>query len=135
MEHRCAGEFQFLDSVAQSPLEALGRTARHPLLVCEALGGHFAGAHLMGGQYNVGGLDFDFKFLGTNLSSLKDSRYEGWFVGAGVSYGYSWILNKHWNIEAELGIGWTYNRYDVYPCTVCGRKIRSKRRPQLRWPH
>ena len=68
---------------------------------CEALGGHFAGAHLMGGQYNVGGLDFDFKFLGTNLSSLKDSRYEGWFVGAGVSYGYSWILNKHWNIEAS----------------------------------
>ena len=92
---------------------------------CEALGGHFAGAHLMGGQYNVGGLDFDFKFLGTNLSSLKDSRYEGWFVGAGVSYGYSWILNKHWNIEAELGIGWAYTRYDRYPCTRCGRKLQS----------
>ena len=27
--------------------------------------------------------------------------------------------------RGELGIGWTYNRYDVYPCTVCGRKIRS----------
>lgn len=92
---------------------------------CEALGGHFVGAHLMGGQYNVGGLDLDFKFLGTNFAALKDARYEGWFVGAGISYGYSWIVNKHWNIEAEIGVGWAYTRSDKFPCTRCGRKLES----------
>ena len=81
----------------------------------------------MGGQYNVGGLDLDFKLLGTDFSQLKDSRYEGWFVGAGISYGYTWILNKHWNLEAELGIGWAYTRSDKFPCTRCGRKLESGR--------
>lgn len=92
---------------------------------CEAIGGHFIGAHLMGGQYNIGGLDMDYKFLGTNFRKLRDERYEGWFVGAGISYGYSWILSKHWNIEGEIGIGWAYTRSDRYPCTRCGYKLQS----------
>lgn len=46
-------------------------------------------------------------------------------TGAGVAYGYSWILNRNWNIEAELGIGWVYSRYDVYRCADCGKKIRE----------
>ena len=35
------------------------------------------------------------------------------------------LLSEHWNIEAELGIGWAYTRYDRYPCTRCGRKLQS----------
>ncbi len=95
---------------------------------CDAIVGHFVGAHLLGGQYNVGNIDLgDLKFLGTDFSHLKDRRYQGWYVGAGVAYGYSWILGKHWNLEAELGIGWIHTRFDVYPCAECGTKLASKR--------
>lgn len=92
---------------------------------CEATAGHFVGAHLMGGQFNMANWKHGINFLGTDSRKLQDRRYQGWFAGLGIAYGYSWLLSEHWNIEAELGIGWTYNRYDVYPCTVCGRKIRS----------
>lgn len=94
---------------------------------CNTFAGHFVGMHLHGGQYNIGGLHNDIKFLGTDFGKLRDSRYEGWFVGAGVSYGYSWILGKHWNLEAELGIGWSYTRSDRYPCTHCGTKLESNK--------
>lgn len=92
---------------------------------CQAFSGHFLGAHLIGGQYNFGNLPFGFKFLGTDFSKLRDSRYQGWMGGAGVAYGYTWILDRHWNLEAELGIGWIHTRYDKYPCAVCGTKLGS----------
>ena len=95
---------------------------------CDATAGHFVAAHLLGGQYNIGNIDMgDFKFLGTNLAGLKDHRYQGWFAGAGIAYGYSWILGRHWNLEAELGIGWIHTRFDKYPCTKCGTKLYSDR--------
>lgn len=93
--------------------------------LCDALSGHFFALHLLGGQYNIGNVDLNFKMLGTDFSKLKDTRYQGWFVGAGVAYGYDWILSRHWNIEAEIGIGWVYSRYDRYPCAHCGTKIES----------
>lgn len=90
---------------------------------CDRFAGHFLGVHLHGGQYNIGGLDLNANFLGTDFRKLKDSRYQGWFVGAGVAYGYSWILDRHWNLEAELGVGYSYTRYDKYPCAKCGTKL------------
>ncbi|MCI9606635.1 MAG: DUF3575 domain-containing protein [Muribaculaceae bacterium] len=92
---------------------------------CEGLQGHFVGAHLLGGEYNVGNVDLNFKMLGTDFRNLKDHRYQGWYTGAGIAYGYSWILGKHWNFEAEIGVGWIYTRYDVYPCAKCGTKLAS----------
>lgn len=89
---------------------------------CEAFNGHFLGAHLLGGIYNMGNWDTDFTFLGTDFGKLEDHRYEGWMVGAGIAYGYQWILSKHWSIEAEIGIGYVYSRYDKYRCAGCGRK-------------
>lgn len=89
---------------------------------CEAFNGHFVGAHLLGGIYNMGNWDTDFTFLGTDFGKLKDHRYEGWMLGAGIAYGYQWILSKHWSIEAEIGIGYVYSRYDKYRCAGCGRK-------------
>ncbi len=90
---------------------------------CEGLQGHFVGVHALGGEYNVGNVDLDFKMLCTDFRNLKDKRYQGWFAGAGIAYGYSWILGKHWNFEAEIGLGWIYTRYDVYPCAKCGTKL------------
>ena len=56
---------------------------------CEATAGHFVALHALGGQYNVGNIDLGFNFLGTNLKNLRDKRYEGWYAGAGIAYGYS----------------------------------------------
>lgn len=92
---------------------------------CQRFAGHFVGAHVIGGQYNFGNLKNNIKFLGTDFSKLTDQRYQGWMIGAGIAYGYSWILSRHWNLEAEIGIGWIYTRSDVYNCSNCGKKVRS----------
>jgi len=81
--------------------------------------------HLHGGEYNVGGYNTSISFLGSDFSGLKDYRYEGWFVGAGISYGYSWMLGYHWNLEAEIGLGYAFTKYDKYQCPKCGGKIES----------
>lgn len=94
---------------------------------CEAFSGHFVGAHILGGIYNFGNLPLNFKFLGTDFSKLRDYRYQGWMGGAGIAYGYSWILNRNWNIEAELGLGWIHTRYDKYNCASCGMKLESNK--------
>ena len=94
------------------------------LWFCRRFAGHFMGIHGIGGQYNFGNINFGgYNFLGTNLKALKDHRFQGWMAGAGLAYGYSWILGKHWNLEAEIGIGWVYTRYDEFLCGNCGKKI------------
>lgn len=90
---------------------------------CNKMMGHFIGFHTIAGSYNIGNVNAVFKFLGTDFSKLKDYRYEGWFVGAGVAYGYSWVLSKHWNLEAELGVGYTYSKSDKFECASCGEKL------------
>lgn len=95
---------------------------------CDRFAGHFVGVHALGGQYNVGHLKNSIHhFLGSDFSKLSDCRYQGWYVGAGVAYGYDWILGKHWNIEAEIGIGWIYTGYDKYKCAGCGKKVEADR--------
>lgn len=94
---------------------------------CDRFSGHFLGIHLLGGQYNVGGIDIPVNFLGTDFRNLKDTRYQGWFGGAGVAYGYDWVLHEYWNIEAEIGVGWTHTRYDRFRCAGCGKKIEENR--------
>lgn len=91
---------------------------------CQRFAGHFIGAHILGGQFNVGHINLPFNFLGTNFRELKDSRWQGWMVGAGIAYGYTWILSRHWSLEAEIGVGWIYSRHDTYRCSGCGKKIR-----------
>lgn len=95
--------------------------------LCEAIGGHFLALHALGGEYNVANVNLNFKMLGTDFRNLRDHRYQGWYTGLGIGYGYSWMLNRHWNIEAELALGWIYTRYDIYPCAQCGRRIATDR--------
>ena len=73
---------------------------------CEKYSGHFLGIHAHSGQFNVGGIPNNLNFLGTDFSRLSDSRFQGWFVGGGIAYGYAFILGKHFNLELELGIGY-----------------------------
>ena len=94
---------------------------------CDRFAGHFLGVHAIGGEYNFGNIRNGINFLGSNFSNLTDYRYQGWAAGAGVAYGYAWVLGKHWNLEAEVGIGWIYTRFDKYSCANCGRKLESDR--------
>lgn len=91
--------------------------------LCDRFSGHFFGLHLHGGQYNVGAIKNNFSYFGTDYSKLTDQRFQGWFAGAGIAYGYSWILGKHWNLEAEIGFGYSYTVYDRFECAGCGKKV------------
>lgn len=102
--------------------------------LCESFGGHFLGLHMQGGKFNIGNLDNGLAFLGTHFSKLSDERYQGWFLGMGLGYGYSWILNRHWNVEAELGFGYNFTKSDRYPCADCGDKIESGKKHHYMGP-
>jgi hypothetical protein len=81
--------------------------------------------HALGGQYNAGNIDGMVDFLGTPFSKLADYRYEGAFVGAGVGYGYAFLLGEHWNLETEICIGGAYTWFDKFYCPKCGEKVGS----------
>lgn len=70
----------------------------------------FFGAHLIAGQYEVGGFKLPFNVF----SSFKSHHYKGWAVGLGVSYGYQFYISPHWNLEAVLGVGYVRTKYDCY---------------------
>ncbi len=94
--------------------------------LCQALDGHFFAAHLIGGSYNVGHWT-DGGIWGMKIDRFERNRYQGWFGGVGVGYGYAWALSKHWNLEAEIAVGYMYTRYDTFECENCGRKISENR--------
>lgn len=94
---------------------------------CSRFSGHFIGVHAMGGQFNAANADIPLPgafFGGENLrKGVRDHRYQGGFAGAGVTYGYQWILGRHFNVEAEIGVGYNRVWYDKYACGDCGAKI------------
>ena len=45
--------------------------------------------------------------------------------GFGVSYGYQWILGKHWNLEGNIGIGYARVKYEQFECKTCGEKVKE----------
>ena len=92
--------------------------------LCDATTGHFLAVHALGGKFNFGHLPFARDIV-YDFGDLRDHRYQGWAVGAGVGYGYSWLLGRHWNLEAELGLGWIHADYDRFECEGCGKKVGS----------
>lgn len=110
------------------------RKAKHWLLMpewrwwpCSKFNGHFFGVHAMGGQFNAANVDLPlpgFFFSGDNIrNEVSDHRYQGTYAGLGVTYGYQWIISRHWNVEAEIGIGYDHVWYDKYECGECGGKL------------
>ena len=94
----------------------------HPELrywFCETFYGHFLGVHVPYLIYNVS----DISWLGT-----ADERHQGWGAGVGVSYGYNWVVGKHWNIEATIGVGYLYLESDKYPCEDCVSRFENTRK-------
>lgn len=90
---------------------------------CEKFMGHFFGAHVHGGQFNVGGLTFlpagwsdgwaDEKGK-HQKGGLQHNRHEGWMAGVGLSYGYHWILSNRFSLEFSIGAGYAFMKYDKY---------------------
>lgn len=107
------------------------RQAKHWLLMpeyrwwtCSKFNGFFYGIHAMGGQFNAANVNLPIPgafFSGDNLTKeVRNHSYEGSFLGAGITCGYQWILSRHWNIEAEAGVGYNHVWYDKYQCGECG---------------
>jgi hypothetical protein len=84
--------------------------------LCEKFNGHFFGLHSHVAGFNVAGI---------KRTGFENSRYEGYAYGAGVSYGYQWILNKRWSIEATFGLGYAFLDYGKYQCGTCEPKIKD----------
>lgn len=85
---------------------------------CEKFAGHFIGIHGIAGRYdisNLGDVGIGAKILNTDFRKVKDGRAQGYGYGAGFAYGYAWPVAKHWNIEAEIGVGWVWSKYKETP--------------------
>lgn len=76
--------------------------------------GHFLGLGAMYAEYNMSGIPYP------GYSWAKDSRYEGWMTMVGLTYGYQWPIAKRWNMEAVVGVGYMYSKYDKYVKGDCG---------------
>ncbi len=88
---------------------------------CEPFSGHFLGVHLLAGEYNVADISLPFGLY----KGVRSARYEGFMMGAGLSYGYQWILSPRWGLEMELGGGYVKASYNRYRCAHCGEKTAS----------
>ena len=95
--------------------------------LCEKFNGHFFGVHALGSKYNIAAYELPLLFG----EGSKNHRFEGWAAGAGISYGYQFLLGKHWNIEANVGVGYVYLEYDKYKCEKCGELIGPAKRDYL----
>ena len=73
----------------------------------------------MVGNYHTTGIDLPFSIF----DDTDKYRYKGYFFGGGISYGYQFILGRHWNLEATLGLGYARVSYDKYECKECGKKV------------
>ena len=87
--------------------------------LCDKFNGHFFGVHLLGGVFKTTGIDLPF----SPLKDLGKYRYKGNFYGGGVSWGYQWILGKHWNLGLNLGLGYAHIDWEKYECEDCGDKL------------
>ncbi len=83
---------------------------------CERFEGHFIGIHAHGAQFFG-----DFWGLSRN-----NKRYDGYLVGAGISWGYDWILSNHWNLEVECGVGVNHTWYKESECLPCMKASERK---------
>lgn len=83
----------------------------------EQMKGHFVGAYLMGGWYNIG-------FNDETRYQDRDGESPAW--GGGLSYGYSMEFAKNWGLEFTLGLGYLRLDYDKFHNVINGQKYETK---------
>lgn len=67
--------------------------------------GRFVGMYAIATRYNMG---------------WKKNRFDGVGFGLGASYGYTWLIGKRWNLEAEGGLGAVVVNRKKYEGGCCG---------------
>ena len=137
VEVRLADRFTFNFEAGYNPFtldnsNETNRKIKHFLLTpevrywfCEAFNGHFIGVHGNYSQFNISAVEIPEIFYSLNspkgwTGMEKNTRNEGWAAGAGISYGYQWILGKRLNLEATLGLGYWYTDYEQFDNRKCG---------------
>ncbi len=88
---------------------------------CERYNGHFLGADLIFGKYNISTHEVPLLFE-------KEYRYQGVVYGAGITYGYQMMLGKRWGLEFAIGAGVLLLDYDRYSCAACDRNAVPKKK-------
>ena len=63
--------------------------------------------------------------ISTPISTATAIRH---LYGAGLSYGYQWLIGKRWNLEATVGLGYARLWDRKYPIAECGEVIRTRSR-------
>lgn len=86
---------------------------------CERFYGWFVGVHGGYGMYNFSRVPI---FM---VDGSCTKRYEGTAILGGASVGRSWIINKRFNIEAEIGLGIIHANYKMFDCPECGDFIKE----------
>jgi len=101
-----------------NPWEFGDKRLRHFLIqpelrywTCSRFNGSFFGLHGHAAWYNVGGLPLN--------DNMRDNRYQGFLYGAGISYGYQWMIGKRWNLEATIGAGFAILEHEKIPVGDC----------------
>ena len=92
---------------------------------CNSFQGHFIGINGNYTQFNVGALPVPVHeaFISLNQTQEQDlekSRAEGWAVGVGLTYGYTFPIARRWNMEFTAGFGYWYTVYNQYESRKCG---------------
>ena len=85
---------------------------------CQRFEKHFIGLHGIYGDYQIA--DIDLAPFGNDLTG---KRYDGWGVGAGISYGYHLPMSSRWSWEFTVGVGYIYLEYNQYNCGACDTNL------------
>lgn len=93
----------------------------------ERFKGHYVGAHLLAGEYNVCGDNWLFGSMidMSTISDMERGRYQGVGYGAGLTYGYVMPLANRLNLEFNVGLGYIYLDYDQYGPDKCDPLVGS----------
>lgn len=68
--------------------------------------GWYVGGYAMYGDFNIG------RYRHNDMD--KSFRRMGWGVSAGVSVGWKYAFNDHWQMDINLGIGYAHLQYHKY---------------------
>ena len=68
--------------------------------------GHFVGVQAHFAKYDYA--------KSTPFSTISNNRYDGNALGLGFTYGYQFILSRHWNLEASVSVGYARLDYKKY---------------------
>lgn len=92
---------------------------------CEAFHRDFIGVNVAYSHYNVAKGAYPIGWL---YPAVKQNRFQGDAVMAGVSYGWSFPVSKHVAFELEAGVDAGYTWYGKYECPHCGALVAQERK-------